>query len=394
VPTRPKLKHYVVRKGRGYWLATAPMQVLGFPSSVPCGADGPGAWKVAYEWEERWQRVRLGREPPPRHVWPPGSLGEAFERFRRSASWADKKPRTREDWERGWRYIEPIFADYSPRAITFEDLDAFYHRLKTAAGVREAHRAVKIWRALWQVAAAMNYCDGERDPSFGVRRATPVARSATWRAGEVARLVKAAWRREYRGLACIIAIAYDAGLAPVDARCLTFAQSRQDGRGVWFEIGRAKTGQAAVATLSKATAALVRAYITTLPPDQLPAAPIFRTRTGVSYTKNSLAKDFRDLRAAVLPGDRRMLLDLRRTGAVEAMAGDVTPGALSAKLANTITDSKALQRTYLPVDRVAVESADEARRRGRRRLLENASGRKVETLAPGELKPASNGGAK
>jgi hypothetical protein len=76
------------------------------------------------------------------------------------------------------------------------------------------------------------------------------------------------------------------------------------------------------------------------------------------------------------------------------MAGDVSAGALASKMANTIDSSKALQRTYLPVDHAAVGNADEARVRGRRRLLENKSGRKVETLQPGELKPAATGGSK
>lgn len=87
-------------------------------------------------------------------------------------------------------------------------------------------------------------------------------------------------------------------------------------------------------------------------------------------------------------------MDLRRTGAVEALSGGADAGAISAKMANTLSDSKQLQRTYLPVDRAAVELADEARTRDRRRILENRSGRKVETLRPGLLKPRTEGYAK
>lgn len=388
-----KIPYYSVRRGRGYWLATPRMQALGFPSSVPCGVDGPLAWKVAQEWNTRWQAVRLGREAPPRHVWPSGSLGEAFERFRRSQTWAEKKPRTREDWDRGWRYIEPVFADVAPHTVTFEHADGWYHSLRLTAGDGEAFRAVKIWRALWQVAAAMHYCDGDHDPTFAIRRVTPKSRSATWSEGEVVRLIKGAWRRGYPGLACIIAVAYDTSLSPVDTRSLTFAQSRRDGHRTWFEVERA-TGRAAVGTLSARSVALMEAYLASLPADLLPTAPIFRNRSGTPYTKNSLAEDFRDIRRAVFPGDSRKLMDMRRSGAVEAMAGDVGVGPLSAKMANTISDAKALQRTYLPVDQSAVGLADEARRRGRRRILENRMGTKVETLLPGELKPASNGDAK
>ena len=84
-------------------------------------------------------------------------------------------------------------------------------------------------------------------------------------------------------------------------------------------------------------------------------------------------------------------MDMRRSGAVESMAGNVEPGALSSKMANTISDSKSIQKAYLPVNKETVEIADEARRRGRRRILENKSGRKVETLQPGQLKLAIQG---
>ena len=242
------------------------MQAMGFPSSVPCGPDGPDAWKIAQEWNARWQVARTGREPAPKHVWPRGSLGEAFDRFRTTETWkTDKAHRTREDWERGWSHIAPIFGDLAPRTVTLEHIDAWYHALKVMKSVSEAHRAMKIWRALWNVAAAMHYCSAEQDPSFGIRRETPKGRSATWEEGEVVRLVKAAWRRKYHGLACIIAIAYDAQFAPVDSRSLCLRDSRDDGMKLWFEIDRAKTGRDALATLSLRTQALIRAYVATLP---------------------------------------------------------------------------------------------------------------------------------
>ncbi len=385
-----KVPYYSVRKGgRGFWLSTKRMQAMGFPSSVPCGPDGPEAWKIAQEWNARWQVARTGREPAPKHVWPRGSLGEAFDRFRTTETWkTDKAHRTREDWERGWSHIAPIFGDLAPRTVTLEHVDAWYHALKVMKSVSEAHRAMKIWRALWNVAAAMHYCSADEDPSSGIRRETPKGRSATWEEGEVVGLVKAAWRQNYQGLACIIAVAYDAQLAPVDSRSLRLRDSRDDGVKLWFEVDRAKTGRDALATLSRRTQALIRAYVANLPKNLLPTAPIFMTRTGAAYTKNSLAKDFRDIRKLVFPEDTRQLQDMRRTGAVEAQSGGADLSVISQKMANTVASSAHLQKTYLPVNQAAVELADEARKRGRRRIRENKSGPKVETLRPGELKPA------
>ncbi|WP_163837261.1 hypothetical protein, partial [Providencia stuartii] len=78
---------------------------------VACGADGPAAWALAKVWNDRWQAHRRGQAPAAKRVYPVGSLGEAFERYKRTETWDRKKPRTREDWNRGWRYIEPIFGD-------------------------------------------------------------------------------------------------------------------------------------------------------------------------------------------------------------------------------------------------------------------------------------------
>ena len=384
-----KIFYYSVRKGRGFWLSTKRMQVMGFPSSVPCGVDGPVAWQIAQEWNARWQAARTGREPAPKRVWPIGSLGEAFDRFRRTETWkTDKAPRTREDWERGWNHIAPIFGDLAPRTVTLEHVDAWYHALKVMKSVSEAHRAMKIWRALGQVAAAMHYCSADQDPSFGIRRETPKGRSAAWEEAEVVRLVKEAWRRKYHGLACIIAIAYDAQFAPIDARSLRLEDSRDDGVKLWCYTDRAKTGRDALATLSRRTQVLIRTYATTLPENLLPTAPIFMTRTGAAYTKNSLAKDFRDIRKFLFPGDTRQLQDMRRTGAVEAQSGGADLSVISQKMANTIASSAHLQKTYLPINQAAVELADEARKRGRRRIRENKTAPKVETLRPGELKLA------
>jgi integrase len=266
--------------------------------------------------------------------------------------------------------------------------------LLSTKSVGEAFRAMKIWRALWQVAGALHYCSAEHDPSFAVRRETPRGRTATWEEGEVVRLVKGAWRRGLRGLACIIAVAYDSQLAPVDARSLRLEDSRDNGTKLWFDVDRAKTGRDALATLSRRTQALVRAYVATRPAAVSPEAPIFVTRKGAAYTKNSLAEDFRDIRGMLFPGDTRQLQDMRRTGAVEAQSGGADLSIISQKMANTVASSAHLQKTYLPVNQAAVELADEARKRGRRRIRENKSGPKVETLRPGELKPTDRKPAK
>lgn len=376
-----KLKHYVVRKGKhGYWLPTAKMRAMGF-GIVSCGHDGPDAWAIAKDWEERYQRARKGLEKAPARVYPTGSVGDGFERFRRSNEWKSKPPRTREDWDRGWKYIYPVFGDVDPKTVTFELLDRWYGQLKVVKGNGEAGRALKIWRALYNVLAGMKLCTPEADPSQIIRKTGVPGRTETWSEGEVVRLVKEGWRTGYRGLACIIAIAWDTGFAPVDARTLTPAQAVTSGSDMAFTSDRAKTGEPAIGTLTARSQRLVEAYVAELDYDLHDDAPIFRTKgfkpTGkggrprlpVPYTKDSLIDDFADLRRSVFGrGEMRRLMDMRRTGAVEANAGGASVETIAAKMANSIDQNRKLQKTYMPVNIAAVRAADEARRIGRRLL--------------------------
>jgi hypothetical protein len=380
---RVKIPYYVVdRWGNGYWMPKPHMREKGF-QHVPCGKDGPKAWAIAKQWNDRWLEVKAGKVDAV-EVWPSGSLGDALQRFKRTSEWTRKEPRTREDWERGWKHIKDVFGDRDPKSLTLEDLSLWYsgapddpdvkgilHEL----GIREAHRAVKIWRALWQVAAALKYCDKDKDPSAGIRRVTPRGRTERWSEGEVVRLVKRAWRDGFRDLACIIAIIWDTQFQPGDVRVLAARHRRfqDDGRLVFdcLEEGRQKTEKPVVGTLCRRTERLLKAHLANKFGDAkvLPDTLLFRTREGSPYSKDLVSKDFRKIRAAVFGSDeQRQLLDFRRSGALEALAGKVDPAALSNKMGNTIEDNKALQDTYLPAKVEVVRLADAARVEGRRRM--------------------------
>lgn len=100
----------------------------------------------------------------------------------------------------------------------------------------------------------------QQNPPRGIRNRAPRPRWQQWTEGEAVRLVKAAWRAGYQGLACLIAVAWDSQFSPVDIRTLC-ARHRVtvDGRLIFDkqEDGRAKTGRAAIGTLSGRTERLV-----------------------------------------------------------------------------------------------------------------------------------------
>lgn len=413
-----KIRYYVTRQhdGRPKWGYWAPclkrrskksgrieptlMAQLGF-ELVDCGEDGPRAWAIAQSWNQKWDEALLahrdgrtvtGTEGP---VYPRCSLGEGFAKFKATAEWQRRKPRTREDWERGWKYIAPYFGDVDPRTVAFEDLDLWYSGsadgeikgLLQTASVREAHRAVKIWRALWNVLLTFNNPEGDRyvtgdDPSLGIRRETPKPRSAVWREGEVVRLVKGAWRMGFHGLAVALAVAWDTMLSPIDVVKLTGGQRLKDGKKGPFQfIERTKTGVAVIGSIGKRTERLLQAYLAERGVELHPDAPLFYTRgskTGaggrraVAYRRPTLGIDFAIVRDVIFPGDTRQIIDFRRSGAVEAEAGDVSRKALAGKMGNTIDTNQKLADTYLPQSgpqtAVLVQMADAARVVGRGRL--------------------------
>lgn len=369
------------------------MAKLGF-KQIACGEDGPAAWRIAEQWNTRWdealaQYKRGGTVTDPAKmepVYPDGSFGAGFAEYRKTGGWLqDKKPRTHEDWMRGWKHIAPVFGDVRPRTVTLIEIDAFYHAKREQIGVRESKRVMKIWRILWKristirTLGGVTYCEAGADPSLAILVKDPSPRSAIWYEGEAVRIIKHALRQGYHGAATALAVAWDTMFSPIDVVSLTLAQRVDDGCGPVFEVKRAKTGKPAIGTMSLRTQRLLSAYIASLPFDLHPDAPLFYTRgtrpgapvrpqQPVAYSRKMLGEDFRVLRAQVFPGDRRQIADFRRSGAVEATAGGVKPSALAGKMANTIDRSSELQATYTPHTAQVVRLADEARLPGRERL--------------------------
>ena len=265
--------------------------------------------------------------------------------------------------------IRLVFGDCDPRTVSLEDISAWRKMIEETVSLREAHRCIKIWRALWKVSAALGYCLRDADPSLGVRNRAAPGRSATWTEGEVARLFKRAWRDGYHGLAAVIAVAWSSQLSPGDVRALRASQLARNATGAMFFTARGKTGVPVGGSLSDRALAALQAYITRLGVELHGDAYIFRNRSGAPYSSDTLGDDFRDVRH-LLFGDRenRTLADFRRSGAVEAIAGGAKAEELAHAMGNTLSASNALFATYVPVSQATLQTVLEARRRGRSKL--------------------------
>jgi len=382
--SRVKVRHYVVKRGQAFWQPTKKMRALGF-FSVPLGQDGPDAWARAEQWNDRWDKTRRGEAPSPAMVaadnlsperseeltvYPSRALGEAFRRYRRTDEWAGKAPRTREDWWRGWKRIKPIFGDCDARTVTLEDLSAWRKAIEETVSLREAHRCLKIWRALWKVAAALGYCIRDADPSLGMRNRAAPGRNLQWSEGEVVRQAKRAWRMGYHGVAAVIAVAWDTQLSPGDVVALRASQLARGAAGEAFFTERGKTGKPVGGILSTRALWALHGYLEKLGVELHGDAYIFRNRSGARYSVDTLGDDFRDVRVVEFgPLERRTIgHDFRRTGAVEAIAGGAQAEQLAHAMGNTLSASNALFATYVPINVATLRSVMAARRAGRRKL--------------------------
>ena len=290
-----------------------------------------------------------------------------------------------------------MWADVAPDTITFEMMSKWRAALEKKHGRGVANKTLRVWRTFWKIMLGMKVAR-TADPSTGVRNRAPAPRWERWTEGEAVRLVKSAWRNGYRGLACIIAVAWDTQFSPVDVRTLVARHRAVSGGRQIFDRqadGRAKTGRAAIGTLSPRSERLVSAYLKSMQVDLHPDAILFRTRSRNAYSRETLGHDFAAVRALTFPGDKRRLMDMRRSGVVEAVAGDVDALGLAAKLANSIERSNTLHKTYAPVDIEAVRNTDNARLKGRRKMRAgNKEGDFVSTQQSNGVSTSKTHGAK
>ena len=389
-----RIRYFLFINGRWRWRPSAKMRANGFRLTtfgrglvidgrpIPTLEDKQAAIAL----NQKWDRVQRG-EPlegiPDKH-YPMGSVGHCYQRAlaMRAQARTDtglppltKEQESRDDWPRAWKWLESVFGDVDPKLIQPEQLQQLRGRVRQLASEGEAHRVIKVWRALWGKMQAMDVgIATKKDPSLTFANSQPDPRSDVWKHREVLRLVQRAWREEYYGLAAAIAVAWDTMLSPIDVRRLSASKWMRDDRGSWFKLGRAKTGQPAVGTLSPWSEKILDTYLEKLPAKPVGATPLFWSRGFVPgekggrpwppcpYTKDRLSEDFRNIRRLVFGvTDHRHLADMRRSGAVEATAGGAKVEKLAGKMANTIHASTRLQATYQPAQVAIVRDVDEAR---------------------------------
>ena len=200
----------------------------------------------------------------------------------------------------------------------------------------EAHRMIKIWRALWKKMAWFGF------PRVGPR-SRPCLHQLRPEAAE-RRLVRGrggapdqrSLASEYQGLAALLAVGWESQLSPVDVRKLRVGDMRRDPIGTWFEVASAKTGREALATLSQRTTRLLRAYMASFAAEPMDVLPIFVNRSGAPYSKDTLGGDFPAVRGNV--SDPKTASSKTSAALAQSRRWNVPPAKLSSNMANTLSD--------------------------------------------------------
>jgi hypothetical protein len=163
------------------------------------------------------------------------------------------------------------FGNRDPKMVTPEALLELRRKVAERVSPTEAHRVIKVWRAMWKKLQAFGYCSAkDKDPSLAFSNIAPDPSQDVWEHAEVVQIGKP-------GLAALMAVIWDSMLSPGDARTLTPGQRARDTHGAMFFLDRAKTGRAAAGTLTSWSEQILEAYIASLGVELLDNAPIFRT---------------------------------------------------------------------------------------------------------------------
>ncbi len=375
---------YVIkRNSRAYWMPQAALKRLGF-ACIPLGPDGPDAWAKARKLNEDAARaLRDGEQCAGGSVYPAGTLGDFFGFFQQTEAWEAKEGKSQEDYHRVWPVIAAAEVDgrrlchLQMAKISSAHSEGFHrqmHALATRGDCSDSHRyrVLKVWRALLNAAVSYNMIS--KAPIGKISNPQPIGRSSIFLASEIIALQAGAEAKGRFALALGIGIAHDTGLSPVDVRELTRAKIKGDGSSRWIETTRRKTKATQKHALTEDTCARLDAYFALAAAAGViieKDAPLLRQPDGWRpYVKDRWERHFRWTREEVMPGDTRVMLDLRRTANVEADIGGMSLADRAELLGNNLDKSAFLEATYTP-STVVKSRQSLSHRKAAQRLMED-----------------------
>src|SRR5215468_7277920 len=138
-----KIRYLIFVCGRWRWRPTKIMRSHGF-RLVSFGPELTSSDRArAIALNDEWDRVRLGLAPASEEAFPPGSIGDGYqramqlraaERAAKGIVWT-KDQEKRDDWPRAWKWLKPVFGDQTPREVQPEHFLSIDHSTSHVTGL-------------------------------------------------------------------------------------------------------------------------------------------------------------------------------------------------------------------------------------------------------------------
>lgn len=377
--TIPRIPYSCVRGGARYWqLGEQRAEGTGVPAYQALGPDGEAAQAKALSLYAAYRRKVINETPEDKHGgFPPGSLGAFYHAWKKTPDFkTDKSERTQEEYDDIWnRRIKAEFGSTLLGRLTVSDSEAFHRRIKRELSPSEAHRTLKIWRALLSVLEKKHLVP--RAPIGAVTNPMPAGRGQFWLSHEIQRLLRACKLLKWEAMGLLIRLAWETAMSPVDCRTFSISMLKEDRKGHYIERQRTKTKKGAMPVVSDELAADLKAYYKSLGVELIDGQPLFRNPKGRVYSKEYLAHEFADVRRVAFgKAEKRQFLDIRRSANLEAELGGATAEDRASVLANALDKNPTLDATYTPSTVTRGRRVQVAREQGRE-LLAQELGRKA-----------------
>lgn len=342
--------YYNVRKGRAFFeLGKARASSVGMKASIPLGVASWKTEQAAFEYYYEWLS-KSGR-PVPQNAptaFKRGTVAHWYHKFQETPLWARKGVETRKEWAYYWPFIEKGLGNKVLNKVSPSEFEAFYMDMEEKHGANARWRIVKISRALFN--AAIKYHLIKQSPCMVLPNTKPKPRTQIWFASEISLMAEKAIEMGYTSTNLAIRLAWETLMSPVDVRVLPVSAVHRTLEGYHIETKRSKTGKEVFAAISDDLARDIDAYIQSLGFDLLPDQPILRNRRDKArYTKPRFNADFAAVRLAAFgPDEKRFMMDIRRSGNVEADLGGANAEDRAEILANALHKDQYLEDTYTP----------------------------------------------
>ena len=358
--------YYRPRNGRAFFeLGRARAEKSGMRASYPLGKHGEDAKVYARELYNEYCRAMMLPSTPPQVNYKRGSLGHWFVRFKEKERFKKLSETTKKEYDDYWKYIGPALGNETLTKINPSQFERFHLAIEAEHGENVRWHTVKVARSIFN--AAVKYHILERSPCLALQNTKPAPRTSYWLSQEVRHLISTAEQNGYVAMALGIRLAWETLMAPVDIRTLTLESLKNDGSGPYVETTRSKTGKPVYAVITKRLESDILAYAEALPVIIKPGTPFLRTTRSLAiYKRVRFTDEFAKVRAIAFGSDeKRKMMDIRRSGNLEADLGGASAQDRAEILANALDKDSRLDETYTPLTVAKARRIAKQREQGR-----------------------------